>query len=178
LHARVARLFPADRASEVVETFRQLYPQASPGLLLAKLLTARGYFLDSTLQAERKAALGAAPAYLYQFDFVSPQRGGRLGAHHALEVPFVFDELAASIGIVGEPSATAQHLADTMSATWAQFARSGDPNHAGLPTWRPYDATQRWTLVFDKVSQLVADPRAVERTLMLSFAAPTTPAAL
>jgi para-nitrobenzyl esterase len=178
LHERVARLFPAVRANEVVETFRALYPEASPGLLWAKLLTARGYFLDSTLQAERKAALGAAPAYLYQFDFVSPQRGGRLGAHHALEVPFVFDELAASIAMVGEPNATAQHLADTMSTTWAQFARSGDPNHAGLPNWKPYDAAQRWTLVFDKVSELVADPRAAERTLMLSFAPPTTPAAL
>jgi para-nitrobenzyl esterase len=177
LHERVARALPVARAAEVIETFRALYPDASHGALLAKILTARGYFLDSTLQAERKAALAAAPAYLYQFNFVSPQRQGRLGAHHALEVPFVFDELEASLALVGPATAETQALAELMSSSWAQFARSGDPNHASLPRWHPYTAARRETMVFDRVTQQVRDPRQRERELMASFG-PHRPRAL
>jgi para-nitrobenzyl esterase len=177
LRERVARALSAERADEVIETFRALYPEASHGMLLAKILTARGYFLDSTLQAERKAALGAAPAYLYQFDFVSPQRQGRLGAHHALEVPFVFDELEASLALVGPADAETQALADRMSSSWAQFARSGDPNHPSLPRWQPYTAARRDTMVFDRLTQLSVDPRQRERELMASFG-PQQPRAL
>jgi para-nitrobenzyl esterase len=180
LQQRVARVLPAERAGEVIDTFRALYPEASLGMLLAKILSARGYFLDSTLQAARKAALGAAPAYCYQFDFVSPQRGGRLGAHHALEVPFVFDELDASLPMVGPANAEATTLASLMSSSWAQFARSGDPNHAALPSWLPYSVSERQTMVFGPSTKLVSDPRQRERELMTAIGAnePSTSAIL
>ena len=44
-------------------------------------------------QAERKAALGRAPAYLYRFDKTTPVRGGRLIAPHMLEIPYAFYNL-------------------------------------------------------------------------------------
>src|SRR5262249_56209679 len=42
--------------------------------------------------AEAQSALGA-PVHMYRFDWKSPAFGGRLGAAHALELPFVWNRL-------------------------------------------------------------------------------------
>ncbi|MND05269.1 hypothetical protein D3C83_259490 [compost metagenome] len=52
-----------------------------------------------------------------------------------------------------------------MSDAFIALARSGDPNHAGLPQWRPYELEKRSTMVFDAESKLVDDPRGAERRL-------------
>jgi para-nitrobenzyl esterase len=54
-------------------------------------------------------------------------------------------------------------LAATMSATWAAFARSGNPNHEGLPHWPAYDARDRATILFDVPCKVENDPRREER---------------
>ena len=163
---RVTQLVGAEHAPEVLRTFRELYSDLMPARLLAKIQTARGYFLEACLQAERKAALAAAPTYVYQFDFASSLRGGRLGAHHALEVPFVFDELDAAALVVGTITPAMRELATLMSSTWVQFARTGEPGHVALPKWSPYEATDRATLLFDTAVRVEHDPRARERELM------------
>ncbi len=78
-----------------------------------------------------------------------------------MEIPFVFHNLG-STPIVGTREDRTL-LADTMSDTWIAFARSGDPNHAGLPAWDPYDVDQRATMLFDVPPRLESDPRAEER---------------
>jgi para-nitrobenzyl esterase len=45
------------------------------------------------------------------------------------------------------------------------FARTGDPNHAGIPAWAPYSLEKRETMVFDDPSRLEHDPRGGERRL-------------
>ena len=40
-------------------------------------------------------------------------------------------------------------LSDKMSSAWINFARSGNPNHKGLPNWTPYTATNTTTMFFD-----------------------------
>jgi para-nitrobenzyl esterase len=45
------------------------------------------------------------------------------------------------------------------------FAIGGDPNNPKLPHWPPYDLTHRATMVFDKVSKVVDDPRSEPRKL-------------
>ena len=56
-------------------------------------------------------------------------------------------------------------LSQQMSQAWIAFARSGNPNHAGLPTWRPYDATKRATMIFDRHNTLVELPNEAERAM-------------
>ncbi len=38
-------------------------------------------------------------------------------------------------------------LADRMAKAWVAFARTGNPNHAGLPKWDAFDTTTRTTMV-------------------------------
>ena len=50
-----------------------------------------------------------------------------------------------------------------MSAAWANFAKTGNPNAPGLPQWPAYDEKQRLTMILDRQSKVVADPARGER---------------
>lgn len=52
-----------------------------------------------------------------------------------------------------------------MSDAFIAFARAGDPNHTGLPQWRPCELQTRSTLLFDVECRLADDPRGGERRL-------------
>src|SRR5690606_25010405 len=127
------------------------------------------YFLDSTIQAALKAEQGAAPAFHYQFYRETPVEAGRYHVPHASEIPFIFDNLDKAISIGGQPTPESQALADQMSATWAAFARTGDPNHAGLPNWPAYSADTRPSMIFDTESRVENDPRSEQRQRMLAI---------
>jgi para-nitrobenzyl esterase len=120
-------------------------------------------------QAERKAMQRGAPVYMYRFEYYSPVREGRLRSMHCMEIPFVFDNLEAGRIYTGG-GAAAQRLADQMSAAWVAFARTGTPNHRGIPSWTPFEGTERATMMFDAGdSQLVHDPGREERLALLAI---------
>jgi para-nitrobenzyl esterase len=54
-------------------------------------------------------------------------------------------------------------LADRMSGAWVAFARSGNPNHKGLPAWPPFSADERATMMFNNECRVVNDPYREER---------------
>src|SRR5690606_28377712 len=117
----------------------------------------------SIVEAERKAVLGGAPTWLYLFTWDrSPRFGGRMKAHHGAELPFVFDSIDDPDNQAGNGPGH-RLLADQMRTTWANFARSGDPNHAGLPAWPTYDASRRATMIFDMPSRVEDDPASEDR---------------
>ncbi len=133
-------------------------PGASAGDVLCALVTDK-FFRNPTFAAAetRLAAGGQAPTYLYEFAWQSPVQG--LGAAHAIEIPFVFDNLAspdAQAAIGTEPPAD---LAAEMHATWIRFAATGDPG------WRAFDGSYP-VMAFGRPegSALVLDPRGDERT--------------
>jgi para-nitrobenzyl esterase len=134
------------------------------------ITTDRGYFLDSTLQAERKAAQGGGPVWMYGFYRETPVQGGRFYAPHGEEIPFVFDTLDKAGRMVGPITPGAQRLADQMSAAWASFAKTGTPAVPGVQSWPTYDAARRATMIFDEPRiRIENDPRSVERRLMLGY---------
>ncbi len=83
------------------------------------------------------------PAYLYFFSYVvSNRRNEARGASHGSEIPFVFDHLRPILGWF--PADSDSRMAETMSAAWVRFAKTGNPNGAGLPEWPAYtSATDR-----------------------------------
>jgi hypothetical protein len=116
--------------------------------------TMKGYWIATVLQAERKAAQGAAPVYVYLLAWETPVGGGRLRAHHALDVPLVFDNVESTRNLVG-PGSEPQRMADLMSSAWIAFARAGNPNNKALPHWPAYDVNNRATMIFNLDSRLI-----------------------
>ena len=137
--------------SEVIALYGANRPGASPGDLLSALLTDR-FFLQPAIAVAQARAAGPAATYFYEFAWRSPL----IGAGHAVDIPFVFDNLGkegSSFAGGGEP----QDLADQMHAAWVKFATDGDP---GWPAYGP----SRQVRVFDADGGgMVADPRRGER---------------
>jgi para-nitrobenzyl esterase len=114
-----------------------------------------------TTQAERKAKLGRAPAYVYHFEKRTPVRDGKLKVPHTLEIAYAFDNIDLSTAVTGT-GADKQALADKMSAMWTAFARTGDPSIAGLK-WEPYSAERRAVMILDDDPRFELDPYREER---------------
>ena len=137
--ADVDRVIAAYRAGRRDRANTDLY------LIMASDATFRAGIL---LEAERKAEQTQAAVYQYYFTWRSPVREGKLRTFHTLEIPFVFDNVDEAKTMTGT-GADRQPLADKMSAAWVAFARTGNPYHAGLPSWLAYDNTRRATMVFN-----------------------------
>jgi para-nitrobenzyl esterase len=57
-------------------------------------------------------------------------------------------------------------MAHMMSESWLAFARTGDPNHAAIPQWTPYDLERRTVMLFDRPAKAAPDPHREERLAM------------
>jgi para-nitrobenzyl esterase len=169
LKDRLARIEPG-KADELLAFYKRKFPTKTNPELLYMAGTDRGYFLDSTIQAQRRADQpGAAPVYFYNFNWETPVQGGRFFATHAIDIPFVFDTLDKAPTMVGEVTPEKQRLADQVSTLWASFAKTGVPSAPGMPQWLRYNSTTRPTMVINTKSEVVNDPRSEERKLMLSL---------
>ena len=122
---------------------------------------------NAVTQAERKAALNAAPAYLYWFTWQTPILDGRPRAFHCSELPFCFDNTDRCAAMTGG-TAEARELGTLMSQAWIAFARSGDPNHGGLPKWQAFSAERVQTMIFDNKCELKNDPDGAARRSVLT----------
>lgn len=143
-----------DKSRAIIEMARKLHPQAGSieiSTLIDPINVADIY--NARLLAERKSDPGAAPAYMYLFGWHTPVLDGRPLAYHESEIPFVFDNTDRCASMTGggaEPRA----LAARVSQAWVNFARSGNPNHPGLPGWPAFTSHSGATMVFDTTCQL------------------------
>ena len=151
--ARLRRTAEAFGGTGLLDVYRETRPGATVEDLMIALTTDHMFRIPAIRLAEARAE---GKTWLYQFNWRS--RNGRLGATHALEIPFAFDNLDqpgvdAFIGVGPSP----QHVADAVHRTWTRFIRDGDP---GFP---PYSLARRETMLFDDASAVVADPESAER---------------
>jgi para-nitrobenzyl esterase len=167
LRERIAAIAGPD-ADAAAALYRDLLPGASPGDRLIAVLTGAGFSARTWLYAERRAARGGAPVYHYSLDWPSPFAGGRMGAHHAMDLPFVFDTTDVPLTTKGADGAP--ELAAVMSASWVAFARTGKPDNAAIPAWSAYTVETRATMVFDTRCRVVNDPLADARALWTKVA--------
>ena len=152
-------------ADALIAAFRKLRPGDSPSYLYTDTTSAAGAFIGSIRLAERKAAQNGAPAYFYVFQWGSPVDNGIMRAPHTMEIPFAFDNLAKGPLFLGTAPAT-QKLADVVSGTWVAFARTGNPNHSGLPHWPGYDSQRRATMTFNTECKVVDDLEGEVRKIL------------
>ncbi len=115
------------------------------------LETDRNFRIPAIRLAEAQVAAGA-PVWMYRFDWKTPAFDGKMGACHALEIPFVFDNLDAPGVNIFTGGSAPQALATTAHEAWVSFAKTGEPG------WPRYDVERRATMLLDAESRVVDDP--------------------
>jgi para-nitrobenzyl esterase len=169
LRARVKQAARTDdgQTAHLIDLYRKGRPGVS-NIDIALILESDLRFRPGVVaEAELKSAQ-KAPVYMYYFTWRSPVREGKLKTFHTLEIPFVTDNVDNAQSMTG----TGQDryaLADKMSAAWAAFARSGNPNHKGLPNWPKFNPAQRATMIFDHECKVVNDPNGEERKALAAL---------
>jgi para-nitrobenzyl esterase len=153
-----------DHAKEIIDAYRRDYPKATPFELYATIAAAP-FRRPAFEQASRKAALGGAPAYSYVYSWRTPVLDNRPGSFHACEIAFTFDNAEICDHYSGGTS-EAFLLSKQISSAWVNFARTGNPNHDGLPHWPAYTSEQRATMYFDTPCAVRNDPEGEGLRLM------------
>ncbi len=180
--ARLSRALPmpTPAARRAAATLLDGYADQHPGYTTLECLAAAETELHYrrpllALAARREAA--SARSWNYLFTWPSPALRGRLGACHALEIPFVFGTLdAPGMSRFAGTDAEAWALSERMMDAWAAFARHGDPRSA-VSDWHPWDRLQQLAWIADREARVESDPRAEEGAMwdrvLTSGAAPT-----
>lgn len=150
--------FPGQDVDAIIDGYKRIQPKSSPSDIYFEATTDANYLAGHRLQAERKVAKGGAPTYSYLFNWNTPVQDGKWRCPHALEIGFVFDNVANSESMsgIGEEQ---QRVADVMAETWLAFAKNGDPNNAKVPEWPAYDTDERAVMVLDETPELVKNAR-------------------
>ncbi|HTL83808.1 MAG TPA: carboxylesterase/lipase family protein [Acidimicrobiia bacterium] len=152
----IERLRPwADDPARLLRAYRAAAPEATPQQIWLALTTDGVFRIPAIHLSE--AQLPHGPVWMYRFSWETPAFGGALRSTHALEIPFVFDNLDRNTEGVTGNGPERQAIADTMHRAWIAFARNGDPG------WPAYDATRRTTMRFDTASDVVDDPEGTQR---------------
>lgn len=140
---------------QLIATYRAAQPEATPGELMIAAVGDWFFRIPAIRVAETRLAHGA-DTFVYEFRWPSPAFDGHLGACHALEIPFVFDNLDDPLNEPLTGPEPPQQLADQMHGAWVSFVKTGSPG------WTPYGA-QRTVRQFDVESATVNDPDAAQR---------------
>jgi para-nitrobenzyl esterase len=153
------------KMADVIATYRRAYPDYSATDVFFAATTDSRDWRPALVEIERRAALPntAAPTYSYELRWPSPITP-RLRAHHTLDIPLMFDNVAFSPQLTGT-SPEAYAMAEIMSETYIAFAKTGNPNNRTIPNWPAYDVARRATMAFDLPSHVIDDPRREPRKL-------------
>ncbi len=145
------------KGKEIAAAFKATYPDYAPNYQLMQVTGTFRSLSSHHALASRKSAQ-AAGVYAYIFAHDIPPQDFVLKAPHTAEIPYIMDNVAEAPLFAGATEDD-NAMAKLMSATWVQFARTGDPNGApGLPAWPKFDAAKRATLFFQKDAKVVEEP--------------------
>jgi len=151
----------------LLAAYRQAYPAYSPTYLWIQMISGR-VMLGSEAIAARKTAKGAAPAYVYMVAWETPAAGGAFKTPHTMEIPFMlysYDKVRTFVGEGPGPG----HMADQIGGAWVAFARTGRPDHPGIPHWPAYNTANHPVMEFAAQSRVVNDPLPGVRQVLESL---------
>jgi para-nitrobenzyl esterase len=141
-----------DKADAYIAAVKKAYPDdTKPSDMISIDATFRP---GAIVQANEKSSLkGGAPVYMYLFTWQSPVMDGKYKAVHCMELPFVFNNIHRCEEMTGGTK-EAYALAEKVSSAWINFARTGNPNHKGLPNWPAYNLSNTATMHFNNKCEL------------------------
>jgi para-nitrobenzyl esterase len=144
-------------SADGLASYRGNRPDASPGDILAAVVTDWFFRIPSIRVAEARAAAGTGNTWMYRFDHPEPADNHRLGACHGAEIPFVFDTISQDQVRPRVGDAPARAVADQAHRVWVDFITGGDPG------WAAYDSASRTTGLLTDTISAVDDPAGDER---------------
>lgn len=153
-----------DKTDQIIAVFQKLHPNATPFEIYSRI-SGMGARMNVLAQATLKAEQGAAPAYVYWFQWQSPILDGRGRAFHCSELPFVFNNTERCATMTGN-GPEAIDLAGRVSDAWVNFARTGNPNHSGLPAWPAFSPDKVQTMILDNKCVVENDPDGEGRRIL------------
>ncbi|MEM8767741.1 MAG: carboxylesterase family protein [Pseudomonadota bacterium] len=144
-----------DAPGDYLAFLEEQYADAEPSTKMER--TWFHLFRSETLRAAETATTAGAGGWVYNFEVPTDNP---LGITHGSDIPFTFNHFAggASGLFFHEQNDANRALADIWSASMVQFARTGDPNGAGLPAWPSYEKRERNCLIFDAEPHIAPDP--------------------
>jgi para-nitrobenzyl esterase len=160
-------LTAANKGEKKVEEMIDLYSNqnTSPRNIMDAISTDYMFRIPSIRIAEEQIK-HQANTFMYLFGWKTPMQGGKLGATHALELPFVFGLMRdKEIGLWPKKTEETVALSEKMMDCWISFAKTGNPNHQNIPNLPPYDTDNRPTIIFDKEVTIQNDPNQEERSI-------------
>ena len=150
----------------VIDTYRKRLGAVAPGEVWIAISSDLVFRVPAIALAE--AHMGHGSTRMYLSTHSSDAFGGMLGAGHATEIPFVFDNLDQP-GVdmmLGDITDDRRKLAAAVADAWVSFARSGTPGSA-LGEWSTYDAAERATMRLDSEWGAESDPWSDERRIWI-----------
>jgi len=158
---------PLEAAHHALARYAEIYRERGISMTPVELLAAADTDLTFRLPASRvlaaRHAADTAPSWSYLFAWSSPALRGRLGACHAVELPFVFGTLdAPGMARFAGSGPAAEALSARVIDLWAAFAR-GRPLETAFTGWAPWRPAPRSTLRLDAAPAVVEAPLEAER---------------
>jgi para-nitrobenzyl esterase len=139
-----------ENTDQLIELFKKGYPGKNELLLLDFDTNYRGNLLP---WAERKVneSNPGVPLYVFMLALEFDYDGGK-GAWHCSCIPFSFHN-AVKVPVYHFDGM--EKIEKEMSGAWASFARTGNPNHPGLPEkWPEYNLENKGVMIFDRKSEV------------------------
>jgi para-nitrobenzyl esterase len=125
---------------------------ASPHATAANLARDSTFAWHTWAWALLQSEKGKGKAYLYYFDHRTARTPN--GSGHGSEIGYVFRNLggpgSGPAGIQGPPTAEDEAISALLSGYWVNFAKTGNPNGAGLPQWPAFSASDQQVLFADR----------------------------
>ena len=137
-----------ESTEELIELFKEAYPNKN----LTDLLDLDSLFRSPSKDfIEKNAVHEEAPIFSFMFALEFPFDDGK-PAWHCSEIPFVFHNVD-KVPICNIPDVT-DKLEEQIFKAWISFAKSGNPNHPGLPEWPACKPGDEATMIFDRNSEV------------------------
>lgn len=141
---------------EVYTKYLASWTSSKAEILSRKFMLANDLCFRQGSIAMAEAQCKHEDTYMYEFHWETP----KLGACHGAEISFVFNTPeAANVFTLG--SQPLQLTMDVQDA-WVNFAKTGNPNHNGIPIWHTYESKKRKTMIIDETGMKKRTPE--ERT--------------
>lgn len=153
-----------EKANELIRMLKGMADEScTPCDLYYDFVNDRSHFTWNIKRGNARAGIpDAAPMYSYVF--CHEGNDPDMKAIHGVDVPFFFDNAIYAPGMWNtENRVEAMKLSEICGASWANFARTGNPSVPGLPQWLPYEPEKRYTMRIGFESELVSDYRRASR---------------